>query len=883
MRGELAIEAPRAAHRTMRLRARLILLVASAAAPALLLLVLQTFDAYRDARELAHERGLLAARAAANAYGRALRTAETLLAIAANSPAVSPASPAACSDVLGQLSRAHHSRKEAAHFAAIFAVAPSGEVFCSSDPSRTRGLNFGDRPYFQNALISRSFFAGEHVMGRHSAEMLIPMALPKLSQQGDVSAVLVMGLRLAWLGRSSVLEPPPGAVVTVLSDDGDILARSHDHESWVGRRFPWSDAIERSLNGNGEGFTERQGVDGVDRLFTFKRLEVGPNAFYLLVGYEAEDVFLPAERTLLTGLALVALAALLVLATAAYGSRRLIGEPVRRLSEAADRMSRGDLSVRVEVPRGSELAGLGAAFNDMASALQARAEALADANDMLSAIINSSPFAIFAVDAETHVLSWNPAAEQTFGWTRDEIMGRKYPAVPEDQTESFTAMRTRALSGELLREYEAERVRKDGRRIRMRFSAAPLRSGEGSLRGTLYIGEDVTERRSLEEQFAQSQKMEAVGQLTGGIAHDFNNLLQVILGCADLLLERLPNGDKQRQLAEMMQGAAERGAGLTRQLLAFSRRQALEPVQLDANEVVHGLASLLRRTLGEAVSLETMLDRGLGLAFVDRGQLESALVNLAVNARDAMPSGGRLLIETANVELDADYAAQRAEVIPGEYVMVAVSDTGAGIPSDILPRIFEPFFTTKPAGKGTGLGLSMVFGFIKQSKGHISAYSEVGHGTTLRLYLPRVLNAAETAQRSAEACAAAEGARPGQTILYVEDDPEVRKFGLIQLDALGYRVIQAGTADEAIAALASAERIDLLFTDVVLGAGMSGWDLAQTAGGMRPGVAVLFASGYSEAMITGDGMLRPGVQLIRKPYRRTDLARKLRDVLGESD
>ncbi len=388
---------------------------------------------------------------------------------------------------------------------------------------------------------------------------------------------------------------------------------------------------------------------------------------------------------------------------------------------------------------------------------------------------------------------------------------------------------------------------------------------------------DMSERQALEAQLRQSQRLDAVGQLTGGMAHDFNNLLTVIMGNADVLAEQLPAEGGLGGLAEMIGQAAQRGADLTSRMLAFARRQVLEPRPVDVNELLAGMDGLLRRTLGEHVELEILPGADLWLATADPAQLESAVLNLCINARDAMPEGGRLIIETANERIDAEYAERQENLAAGPYVMVAVSDTGCGILPEHLGRVFEPFFTTKETGKGTGLGLSMVYGFVKQSRGHVSIYSEPGEGTTVRLYLPMQLGVA-TARPPAEVEIQGGAGR----VLMVEDDALVRRYAHTQLTSLGYEVLVACNGLEALEVLRSDQPIDLLFTDVVMPGGINGRQLAEQATALRPGLPVLFTSGYTENAMTHGGRLDPDVQLLAKPYRKAELARRVRQVLGGS-
>jgi PAS domain S-box-containing protein len=396
------------------------------------------------------------------------------------------------------------------------------------------------------------------------------------------------------------------------------------------------------------------------------------------------------------------------------------------------------------------------------------------------------------------------------------------------------------------------------------------------------LEKQVTERteqlRKNEEALRQSQKMEAVGQLTGGVAHDFNNLLQVIIGNLDTIQRNLPSesGRLQRAAKHAMNGA-QRAAALTQRLLAFSRRQPLDPKPLDVNVLVNGLSEMVHRTLGETISVETVLGAGVWRVEVDPTELEAAVINLAVNARDAMPNGGRLTIETSNAHIDSAYVAAHSEVVPGQYVAVAVTDTGVGMDAETAAQAFEPFFTTKAVGKGTGLGLSQVYGFVKQSGGHVKIYSEVGQGTTVKLYLPRLAGEGST-EEELGSVPNPEAAQE-ETILVLEDDEDVRTYSVDSLRELGYRVVEAHDGPTALRVLERQPRIDLLFTDVVLPGGLTGAQVAAQARVLRPALKVLFTTGYARNAIIHHGRLDRGVQLIVKPFSFSELAAKVRDVL----
>jgi signal transduction histidine kinase len=384
------------------------------------------------------------------------------------------------------------------------------------------------------------------------------------------------------------------------------------------------------------------------------------------------------------------------------------------------------------------------------------------------------------------------------------------------------------------------------------------------------------ETEATETQIRQAQKMEAVGQLTGGIAHDFNNILTVITGTIEILGEAVADRPQLAQIARLIEEAASRGAALTQHLLAFARKQPLQPTSVDINTLIVDTVKLLQATIGERVSIDFVPGEDVAPALVDPSQLATAMLNLALNARDAMPNGGRLRIETTNVELQDNRIPAYDGPAAGQYVMISISDTGHGIAAGELNKVFEPFYTTKEVGKGTGLGLSMVYGFVKQSRGHITIQSEEGRGTSILIYLPR----ADAEATPVVKMSAPELAEQGhETILIVEDDPLVRSYVLTQIRSLGYRTLSASNGLEALAVLRGSEKIDLLFTDVIMPGAINGRELSIEASGLRPGLKVLFTSGYTENAIDHDGRLDHGVQLLKKPYRRSDLASMLRIAL----
>jgi PAS domain S-box-containing protein len=507
---------------------------------------------------------------------------------------------------------------------------------------------------------------------------------------------------------------------------------------------------------------------------------------------------------------------------------------------------------------------------------KAAQEALRDSARIAEGIIVHSIDAIIQVNEWGEVIEWNPQAEIMLGWSRQEAVGQSISNLylPEGYQPRYLEMNERLREQPMIGDrFEFEAVRKDGRTIKTEVSMTGVARRGGNV-FNLFL-RDITQKLAAEEQLRQSQKMEAVGQLTGGIAHDFNNMLTVITGTIEILSEAVADQPQLASIATLISEAADRGAELTSHLLAFARKQPLQPRDTDINALMWNSTKLLRPALGENIEIELRPSQDTWPALIDANQLITALLNLAVNARDAMPRGGKLTLETRNVVLDEAYCRAHGEVTPGSYVMIAVSDTGHGIPKSIIDKVFDPFFSTKAAGKGTGLGLSMVYGFVKQSDGHIKAYSEEGHGTTIRMYLPQA--GAEPLVSEAVETSAIEGG--SETILVVEDDQMVRTSVITQLESLGYRTIAAASGDEALAIVDSGAAFDLLFTDVILSKSMNGRLLAVEIGRRRPGTKVLFTSGYTENAIIHHGRLDPGVLLLAKPYRKSELARMIRTAL----
>ncbi|SIO61203.1 hybrid sensor histidine kinase/response regulator [Paraburkholderia phenazinium] len=493
-------------------------------------------------------------------------------------------------------------------------------------------------------------------------------------------------------------------------------------------------------------------------------------------------------------------------------------------------------------------------------------------------------YAIFMLSPEGLVTNWNSGARRIKGYTADEIIGSHFSRfyLPEDAAAGLPQRGLDAAAKDGRFEAEGWRVRKDGTRFWAHVVIDAIREDDGTLAGFAKITRDITERmesnRLLEDArkaLFQSQKMEAIGKLTGGVAHDFNNVLQVLRGNLELLDKRHAGDVWTRERLDKALDAVERGAKLASQLLAFGRQQPLQPVVINLAPAIRGMDDLLRRALGETIEMETVVAGGLWNTLVDIHQLENVILNLAINARDAMPDGGKLTMELANAMLDDQYVTGVPDVPAGQYVMLAVTDTGTGMPPEVVEQAFEPFFTTKAEGQGTGLGLSTAYGFVRQSGGHARIYSEVGYGTTIRIYLPR---STETAvEPPPRPSVKLQGGT--ETILVVEDDLKVQSTVVDTLSGLGYRVLKADSTEEALTVIRSGVHLDLLFTDVVMPGLPRSPEMVAQAVRLLPGLKVLFTSGYTQNAIVHGGRLDPGVELLSKPYSREQLAAKIRQML----
>jgi len=859
------------------LRFRLFLLILLTLLPVIGLIVHTGVTQRRWAALYAQEETLRLAHDLSTNYDQVINLTRQILEVLAQLPAVQNRDAAACASFFATLLHRYPA------YNLLGAIAPDGDLFASTTPL-SGPVNLSDTRYFQGAVQKRDFAIGEPRLDRLTGKASVTCAYPALDKGGQVRAVVFAALDLAWLREMTPMaELPTGSELLIIDRQGRILTRYPDPQPWVGQSM-YAEKIIRTILQQGKGTAEEQGIDGVSRLYAFTPLAGAASGGIVSVGIPTKNVYGPANLILIRNLIALGVVLALALGMAYLFARVFVLRRMQVLVGAAQHLAAGDLSARtgVSCPVG-EFDQVACALDEMAEALQKREaerrqaeQDLQETSQKLQALFRASPGAIIVLDPGGLVKIWNPTAERLFGWTSEEVMDRLLPIVPEDKQGTFRLLRGLSMQGEAFSGVELTLQRKDGSPIDISLSTAPLLDPEGNITGIMAIVVDLTAHKQLETQLIQAQKMEAVGRLAGGVAHDFNNLLTAMMSYGDLLLHSLPQDDPLRQHTEQIMKAADRASVLTRQLLAFSRKQILEPRVINLNEVVVDVEKMLLRLIGEDIDLVTVLDRDLGPVKSDPGHIEQVILNLAINARDAMPQGGKLTIETANVYLDEAYARSHVGVRPGPYEMLAISDNGTGMDPETQAHIFEPFFTTKESGKGTGLGLATVYGIVKASGGHIWVYSEPGHGTTFKIYFPRAEEGVE-ATRAEET--PPESLQGSETVLVVEDEDVLRSMICRGLRTYGYTVLEAPQGAEALKTCEQHQGlIHLALIDVVMPQ-MSGRTLAERLAPLAPEMKVLYMSGYTQDTIMHHGILDREVFFIEKPFNPVTLAGKVRRVL----
>ncbi|MBI1875834.1 MAG: PAS domain S-box protein [Acidobacteria bacterium] len=863
-----------------RLRIRLLALLLLTLVPASALLLQSNFDRRRAEARHIREEALRLARLAARDEERLFEETRRLLMGIASHPDVRSGDPGRCVSLLTTLLGSYP------QYGNFFVADTAGQLVCSAKPNRVP-VDISDRTYFREALRTRDFGIGDYQVGRVTQRASLHFGYPILDAGGQSTGIAAAALDLEWFSDFAAhAQLPSNVVVLVVDRHRVILAHVPDGAAkWIGRRVPDNSELAPLLD-EGQGATEVNGLDGMRKLYGVAQIGSGRSRVAVAVGMPVDGLS-EADRTLYRSLALLVLIGLITGALAWAGVEAFVVRPLDSLRTATHRLAAGDLSSRAALKSGIEqLDSLGRNFDDMVHALQQREaeehlsrEAREEAEEKYRHLVEQSLVGVYLVHNSGMYV--NPKFASIFGYTPEEMKDISFLNIVLEADRPMVLHNVgRRLSGELsAMEYSFRGKRKDGTVVTVHVHGAMTTyRGKPAIMGILI---DQTEQKLLEQQLQQSQKMEAIGRLAGGVAHDFNNLLTVIQGYSEFLHQQLPASSPEREQVDEILKAAESAANLTRQLLAFSRHQVLQPEVLSLNQVIAGFDKMTRRLIGEDIRVELQLEPALALVKVDPGQIEQVILNLAVNARDAMPNGGTLTIQTANIALDEHYVRQHAGAQVGPHVLLAVSDTGVGMTPETQARVFEPFFTTKEHGKGTGLGLSTVYGIVKQSGGSIWLYSEVGRGTTVKIFLP-------LADTGVLVAASAAPARPDrvagtETVAVVEDDHGVRGWVSEALQQLGYTVLPLASPQEALA-LASrrANAIDLLLTDVVL-QNLSGPELAARLQKRWPAMKILYMSGYSDEAMLPQGLLGERDRVLQKPFTATALAERVRETLDRVD
>jgi signal transduction histidine kinase/HAMP domain-containing protein len=851
------------------LLSRLFVLVAVALLPTIAIQMYNEFDLRRTRQVEVQNQVLSLAKLAAAEQQQIVQGIRQVLIAMSELPSIKTRDSQACDAYLAAMQQRFPA------FITFLVADSNGWSFCDTN-SDHRPITIAARAYFANVLKTGAFTVGEFSAGLSTGRNVVQFALPFYGDDGRMAGVIVAGLNLDWLAdyiaRKGV---PEGAALAITDRNGTYLVRYPHNDRFVGTKIPG----DKYLKMDDRGAVDIPDVDGVERIEGFSSLGADSGGLLVSFGLDKAQVFTEIQRHTQRGIFLIVLSTSLVLVLTSLGARRFIHRPLGQLVDAANQWRLGEFARRVDIRGKSELARVADAFNTMADALDHREHELSEAKEKaeeaaarITMIFESTTDSVIVIDRDWRISYLNGRASAQIAGGRDLIgIGLREIALDDPDTEIFSRLRE-AMSDQRPASFETCCTR---RGIWYAINAFP------SSQGLAVYFRDITEhkhaveaRRLMQEQLHQSQKMESVGQLTGGIAHDFNNLLMVVSGNLELIEEAADNG-RVRQFAAAARRAADRGAKLTAQLLAFSRRQVLNPKLVDANQLISEFQELIRQAVGGSCEVKLRTDERLWPCHVDPPLLETALLNLALNGRDAMPDGGVLEIETRNIVLDEGAVAG---CLPGSYVRLSVTDTGCGMPPELRDRVFEPFFTTKEVGKGTGLGLSMVYGFVRQSGGHIAIESASGVGTTVALYLPKATQKPDAGVEAIQPQSILAGS---ERILVVEDNEDILEVTSAMLTTFGYRVLCARNGAEAIQMLESGQEFELLFSDVVMPNGMNGVELAREARRLRKGIRILLTSGYAEDVLERHQAVDE-FPIIDKPFRLADLARRLRSVLREA-
>jgi PAS domain S-box-containing protein len=837
------------------IRERIVALLLALALPLVAIVAFALVREYRTSAERAEGGAVELAVAMANAVQQVLDGGHSVVASLARDPAILALDAPACAPWLREVTGM------VPQFANIVVADTAGTVVCSAHPMETR-ISLADRAWFDMLRRTMSPVTGRYLVGNITGQPVVPVAHPLVSADGAFVGVVAAGLDIAHFQQLvEGLPQPTGAVVTLADDEWTVLARSTDPERWIGQTLP-GDTVPETAVTEEAGLMKATGLDEITRVFGFANVQ-GPG-WRVYAGVPEAWIYGPVRAAAVRrGIAVAAvLAAVAVLTVLLF---RRVARSLSALVDGTRRAAQGE-GARVPEVGPAEVVAVARQFNTTLAARD-RAEAeLRRARERYASVLHNAPYGIFVARVDGQLIDVNPALVRMLGYASQGALRAATAQQIFADACAFDQLLRRALAGERLQGQEVEWRRRDGGPVLASLSCSVTVTADGE-RILEVIAEDVTERRALEEHLLETRKMEAVGRLAGGVAHDFNNLLTIVRGQAQFLLLGMGEEAVDAEHAREIIHATDRGARLTRQLLAFGRQQLVQPVSLDLNETIRSLQTMVRHVVGDDIQLLMRLGSGLPPVSADPGQVEQIVLNLVFNARDAMPDGGQLIIHTAAVRLSEADCRGRRGARPGDFLQLRVTDTGEGIPPALIDRVFEPFFTTKPHGRGTGLGLATVYGAVSQSGGWIEVGSEPGRGARFTVYLPQ---ATETPVPAVEAPVDRSVPARG-TVLLAEDEDAVRRVVAIALRRRGYVVLEASGGDDALRVAAAHDGpIDLLVTDEMM-PGMRGTQLASELVSRRAGLRVLFMSGYTDRVPPGSTYDGAPSAFIAKPFSHEQL------------
>jgi signal transduction histidine kinase len=850
----------------MTLLSRLFVLVAVALLPVIAIQAYNELDLRRARQIEVQNQALSLAKLAAAEQQQIVQGIRQVLIALSELPSIKARDSLACNSYLAAM------KQRFPAFLIVTVADLNGLTFCDTT-SDHKPVSVAKRAYFTSVLKTRAFAVGEFSRGLSTGRKAIQFALPFYADDGNMGGVIIASLGLDWLADYLARKgAPKGAALAVTDRNGTYLARYPDNDRFIGTKMPG----DKYLNMDDSGAVDILDIDGVERIEGYSALRADSGRLVVSFGLDKAQAFTEIQRRTRDDILLIVMSTSLVLVLISLGARPFIHRPLGQLVDAANQWRLGEFARRVDIRGNSEFARVADAFNTMAHALELREQELSEAKERaeeaaarITMIFESTTDSVLIFDRNWRVSYLNGPASVHAAEGRDLIGMTVSEAFPVAADIEVLSPILNVMSEQRPAFVEVFCAR---RNIWYAINAFP------SSQGLAVFLRDITEhkhaleaRRLIEEQFHQSQKMESVGQLTGGVAHDFNNLLTVVSGNLELI-ENAGDIGRIRQFAAASRRAVDRGTKLTAQLLAFSRRQILNPKLVNANQLISEFQGLICQAVGGGCEVKLRTDGQLWLCHVDPSLLETALLNLALNGRDAMPDGGVLEIETRNVVVDEGAVAG---CLPGSYARLSVADTGCGMPPEVRDRVFEPFFTTKEVGKGTGLGLSMVYGFVRQSGGHIAVESAPGVGTTVALYLPKATQQPDADEESVQPQTIPAGS---ERILVVDDNDDLLKVTSAMLTTFGYQVSCARNGAEALQMLQGGQEFELLFSDIVMPSGMNGIELAREARRLNKDIKILLTSGYARDALERHRAVGE-FPIIDKPFSLADLAQRLQSIL----